>query len=214
MSQPINEFSACNRLRLYLVRHGEIEQGVNSVYYGQLDVALSACGIEQSNRLCEILAPVPLVAVYSSDLTRTLHTADLIARSHGLGVTRLPAIREINMGEWEGQGLAEINTAHPEIVARMYHNPREFQYPGGESFTEFELRVNNAVQSILASYQTGGVVLVTHGGVCRLVIAGVLELPPKNRLRIAQDFGCLNIIDWYNGGPIVRRLNHTPAERL
>lgn len=207
MSHPINELSVCNHLRLYLVRHGEVEQGVKSMHYGQSDVALSARGIEQSNRLCEILASVPLDAVYSSDSTRTLHTADLIARSHGLNVIRFPAIREINMGEWEGQGLAETNTAHPEAVAQLYDNPRGFQYPGGESLSEFERRVNNGLQTILAAHHSGGVAMVTHGGVCRLIIAGVLELTPKNWLRIAQDFGCLNIIDWYNGAPIVSQLN-------
>ena len=146
MDQSINEARRENRLRLYLMRHGEIERGANSVCYGHTDVALSARGLEQSNRLCEALKAINLAAVYSSDLARASHAAELIARSHGLKAISLPALREINMGEWEGRTLEEVSAANAEMAARLFLDPRGFQYPGGESFSEFERRVGNALQ--------------------------------------------------------------------
>jgi alpha-ribazole phosphatase len=211
MDYSVSDKGWCKK-QLYLMRHGEIEPTASSAAYGQTDVDLSARGREQSRRLSEILAPAPLVAVYSSDLKRAMYAADLIARVHGLKVVSLPALREIHMGEWEGRSLREIAAIRPEMVAQLFQDPGRFCYPGGESFAEFERRVRNALRMILAAHESGAVAVVTHGGVCRLIIGSALELAPKNWLRLAQDFGCLNIIEWYGDAPLIRKLNHTAIE--
>ncbi|MEW6733712.1 MAG: histidine phosphatase family protein [Acidobacteriota bacterium] len=205
----MNEISSTNRLRLYLIRHGEIQREAESACYGQTDVALSPIGKEQSHRLSEVLVQIPLVAVYSSDLARTMFAANLIAQTHNLSVESMQQLREINMGEWEGKSLSQINTTDPEKLTRLFNNPREFCYPGGESFLEFEDRIDRALKMILAAHRYGSVAVVTHGGVSRLILASILEMLPKNWLRLAQDFGCLNIIDWYDSAPIIQRLNQT-----
>ncbi|MBI4552600.1 MAG: histidine phosphatase family protein [Candidatus Latescibacteria bacterium] len=207
----MNALTVHQHLRLYVMRHGEIEQGRDPVYYGQTDVALSTRGVEQSHRLCKMVTSAPLVAVYASDLKRARYAADLIAQTHGLTVSSLPLLREINLGEWEGRSLAELSAMHPEMVAQLLENPGEFRYPGGESFPEFDHRVQDALQRILTTHENGEVALVTHGGVCRLIIGSVLELAPKYWLRLAQDFGCINIVDWYDGCPVLQTLNQTIA---
>jgi alpha-ribazole phosphatase len=203
MSKP-DQF---NRLRVYLLRHGESEQGTNSVYCGHTDLALSARGIEQSQRLCNALSRKPLAAVYSSDLSRALYAARLIASAHNLEPIIEPALREIFMGNWEGRPVAEISSEHPDKLAQLFRAPRRFRYPGGESFAEFEHRVTEALRRMLADHESGEITIVTHGGVCRVIISSTLELAPKNWLRISQDFGCLNVIDWYDGLPLVKRVN-------
>lgn len=200
------------RLRLYVMRHGESASGTGSVYYGHMDVALSARGMEQSQWLCRVVAAVPLVAVYTSDLRRTHYAAELIARAHRLPVISLPALREIHMGTWEGESIAQIATSYPELVTHLLTTPRTFQYPAGESFSAFGRRVQRTLQTIMTTHKCGDVAIVTHGGVCRLIIGHVLRLPPTHWLRLSQDFGCLNVIDWYDGLPLLRRLNQTSAE--
>jgi hypothetical protein len=74
---------------------------------------------------------------------RAMYAADLLARAHGLNVISLPELREINMGEWEGRPLKEISTLYPEMIAQLFHSSGEFQYPKGESFSEFECRIRH-----------------------------------------------------------------------
>lgn len=176
-------------LRLYFMRHGETTGGSEETLYGHTDVELSSRGIEQSHRLNQALISAPLVAVYSSDLRRAQYAADLIARTHRVPLITLSALREIHMGQWEGQSLAAINAEVPEQVAQLFLRPESFRYPGGESFSEFERRVQNALRMIVMTHRQGAVAIVTHAGVCRLIIGHILEIPPQNWFRLAQDAG-------------------------
>jgi alpha-ribazole phosphatase/probable phosphoglycerate mutase len=63
------------------------------------------------------------------------------------------------------------------------------------------------LEDLLSQHANERVVLVTHGGVCRVIIGNVLGVPPSNWLRLAQDYGCLNVIEWYDGNPMLRLLN-------
>jgi len=60
---------------------------------------------------------------------------------------------------------------------------------------------------LLMMHSNGQVVLVVHGGVCRTIIGTALGIPARNWLRLAQDYSCLNVIDWYDGNPILQLLN-------
>jgi alpha-ribazole phosphatase len=56
-------------------------------------------------------------------------------------------------------------------------------------------------------HKSGNVALIAHGGVCRAIIGTALGMPARNWLRLSQDYGCLNVIDWYDGNPILQLLN-------
>lgn len=201
------------RLRMYLIRHGEIEPASMGKLIGRTDVALSERGVEQARRLAEKLSSVRLDAVYSSDLRRAIRTAEIIA-GHNQERTRLSeAWREIDMGEWEGRALSALNDDEPERVASLFNDPDSFKYPGGESFVDFTMRVRGALDLLLQTHQNGEIALVAHGGVCRAIIGGVLEMPMRNWLRLAQDYGCLNVITWYELRPMLELLN-LPADFL
>jgi alpha-ribazole phosphatase len=201
------------RLRMYLIRHGEIEPASMGKLIGRTDVALSERGVEQARRLAEKLSSVRLDAVYSSDLRRAIRTAEIIA-GHNQERTRLSeAWREIDMGEWEGRALSALNDDEPERVASLFNDPDSFKYPGGESFVDFNRRVRGALDLLLQTHQNGEIALVAHGGVCRAIIGGVLEMPMRNWLRLAQDYGCLNVITWYELRPMLELLN-LPADFL
>lgn len=202
-----------HHLRMYLMRHGEIDAAHRQFAYGSRDINLSTIGEEQSHWMCQQLSGVKLDAVYSSDLKRASFASNLIARHHHLAVIHLPQLREVHMGEWENQPIADIYEKYPKHVKHLFQEPESFQYPQGEHFLAFKDRVLSTLKVIIATHQTGSVAVVAHGGVTRLVIAHVLEIPPRHMLRIGQDFGCLNVIDWYQDGPILRLLNQVkPGE--
>jgi alpha-ribazole phosphatase len=203
----MSETDASSRLRLYLIRHGEIEPAALGKLIGSTDVALSERGMEQARSLAEKLAYARLDAVYSSDLQRAYRTAEIIAERNQVRAQLSVAWREINMGLWEGRKLSALNDEAPEQISLLFNDPASFEYPGGESFADFTTRVRGALGQLLLNHSHGEIALVAHGGVCRVIIGGVLETPMRAWLRIAQGYGCLNIITWYGSHPMLELLN-------
>lgn len=183
--------SVTHHIRLYLVRHGEVVRDVPDQLFGWTDAPLSPRGKAQSHRAARWLAARRLAGVYTSDLERAA------------------TLREIHMGEWEGKSLAAMDAANPGAVERLFLQPDQFRYPSGESFIEFRRRVIDTLQTILGDHTTGEIAIVTHGGVCRIVLGSALEMKPTAWLRLAQDHGCVNVVDWYGGEPVVRAINYT-----
>jgi broad specificity phosphatase PhoE len=216
----MSEMSAPQVLRLYLIRHGEAEGAGGGKLLGFTDPVLSDKGFEQARRLADKLATAQLAAVYSSDLMRAKATADVIAERHLLKAQVCAALREVNMGEWDGRAIDEIHTEAPEMVEQLFTDPASFQYPGGESFADFTARVEGALEQLKTAHGSGEIAVVAHGGVCRAIIGSALGLPMRNWLRLAQDHACLNVIEYYDGNPVLRLLNgaleleeasHSPA---
>jgi len=203
----MKETSIQERLRLYLIRHGEVEGAESGKLLGRTDTQLSARGLEQARQLAEELSSGGLSAVHSSDLQRARMMAEIIAKRSHLKVQESSAWREIDMGAWEGQTVAALYDDAPQLVGELFDDPASFNYPEGESFAIFTARVQSALDQLLLTYESGNVALIAHGGVCRAIISSALGIPMKNWLRLAQDYGCLNVIDWYDHNPTVRLLN-------
>jgi len=210
----MNEMNHQECLRLHLIRHGEVEGVAEGQLIGRTDRPLSARGISQAHQLAEALTLARLAAVYSSDLQRARVTAEIIGKQRELTVRESSAWREVNMGDWEGLTVAALYEETPELIEKVFSDPASFQYPGGESFADFTVRVQAALDQLHVTHESGDVVLVAHGGICRAIIGSVLGMPMGNWLRLAQHHGCLNIIEWYRGNPIVSLMNWVPTTNL
>jgi alpha-ribazole phosphatase len=204
----MNVIGKKERLRLYLIRHGEVEGAAEGMLLGRTDRPLSERGISQAHHLADELSGAQLTAVYSSDLQRATMTAESIAARHNLQVERHSNWREIDMGDWEGRSLAVLYQESPVMVAQVFDDPASFQYPSGESFSGFITRVQAALERLLQTHQSGDIALVAHGGVCRVIIGSALGIPVGNWLSMAQDYGCLNVIEWFEGRPLLVSLNY------
>jgi alpha-ribazole phosphatase len=202
------------RLRLYLIRHGEVEGAADGKLLGRTDAQLSKRGLEQSHALAEALSEAQLSAVYSSDLQRARMTAEIIAKRNNLKVQESSAWQEIDMGEWEGRTIAALDSEAPALVAQVFNDPASFQYPGGEPFSDFIGRVQAAMDQLLQTHHSGDITLVAHGGVCRTIIGSVLGMPSHNWLRLSQAYACINVIEWYGANPVVVMLNSHPGPRI
>src|SRR5258708_12820893 len=110
-------------MRLILVRHGETLYNAQKRLTGQSDVLLSPLGRRQIAALGKALAAEPLDVIGASDLMRTRVTAEAIARDHGLPVSADPNLRELALGEWEGQTPAEVLVRDPDRVVPWPPHP-------------------------------------------------------------------------------------------
>jgi alpha-ribazole phosphatase len=194
--------------RIYLIRHGQVEGFGNKRYNGQSDVALTALGRKQSEALGERLAARPLAAVYSSDLSRCAYAAQCLAAPQGLQAQLLSAMRELHIGEWEGRTWQELQDLYPEQWQARLNDLVNYRVPGGESLAKMAQRVRPAVECILENHRGSEVALVGHGGVNRVILLDAIGAPLTRMFAIEQDYGCLNIIDYYiDGNAVVKLLN-------
>ncbi|MCG2721222.1 MAG: histidine phosphatase family protein [Thermodesulfovibrionales bacterium] len=167
-----------------------------------------------------------LSAVYCSDLQRATRSAQVIAKPHSLSPVIVPSFRERNFGIWEGMSFDEIKLKYPDEFHAWAGNPLEFSPMGGESTLEVRDRVINAMDRIIdkhnqkintlshpsPSRREGNgegehVVIVAHGGVNRIILCHLLGIPLANIFRIDQDYGALNIIEFWEKYPIVKLIN-------
>jgi alpha-ribazole phosphatase/probable phosphoglycerate mutase len=198
------------RTRIYLVRHGQVEGHEEKRYNGQVNVPLTPLGKEQSDRVRDYLQDIPIDAVYSSDLDRSRYCAELIAATHKLCVRTEESLRELNIGEWEGRTWEELQEAYPEDWRARLQDLVNFQVPGGESLQDAADRIRPTILKILESHPGGEIVLVAHGGVNRIVLLDAIGAPLENAFSIEQDYGCLNVIDYFaDGNSLVKLLNGT-----
>ena len=111
-------------LDLYIARHGATEWTRTGQHTGRTDLPLLPEGEEQARHLADRLRGVKFVAVYSSDLERSLRTAELAGFA---SVEKSPLLREYDYGEYEGLTSRQIHEIRPDW--ELYRDG----CPGGET---------------------------------------------------------------------------------
>jgi probable phosphoglycerate mutase len=161
---------------LLLARHGETDWNRELRFQGHSDPPLNASGRRQAEQLAERVAGESLVAVYCSDLRRAHQTARIVADRLGLDVTVVPALREVDVGSWSGLTRDEIAERFPEAFHRWLEGD---QGHDGESRDELRARVMEAVSRIVAAHPGESVLVVSHGGALRALLARVEGDAPR-----------------------------------
>ncbi len=193
--------------RLYLVRHGQVAEGHTTRYHGHNDIGLSPGGVQQFEALVAQLAAVPLKGIYSTDLSRTIKGAEIISRGRELAPLVIPELRELNFGVWEGLTFTEILEQYPSQLEARLRDLSSFRIPGGESLKDLEARALPRLRELLARHREAAFLIVAHAGVNRVILCEALGLSLNHIFRLEQNYGCLNIIDYFPDLAVVRLLN-------
>ncbi len=188
-----------------LMRHGHAEGG--SCFRGSRDDALTAQGWAA---LRAAAAPEleGLVPAWELVLTSPARRCADFARELGLRLTipvvTVPALRERHFGTWEGRRAAEIPAR--ELDA-FWTDPGGFTPPGAEPFAAFRGRVATAWQGVLAA-QARRQVVVTHGGVLRVILGEVLGLTDASLLLLEVPYACRTRIRLPDGAGLPSLVGH------
>ncbi|MBI4643946.1 MAG: histidine phosphatase family protein [Deltaproteobacteria bacterium] len=193
--------------RLYLLRHGQVADGHTHLYHGNNDIELSPQGIKQLEQAAAQLRDVDLAGVYASDLTRAAQGAAIICRGRNLEPRTLPEFREIHFGLWEGLSFQEIAELYPDDLQARFKDLPNFRIPGGESLMDLKDRALPALQGLIEQHQEQAFLLVAHAGLNRVILSEALGLSLQNLFRLDQNYGCLNIIDYFPDMAVVRLIN-------
>ncbi|NQT57004.1 MAG: alpha-ribazole phosphatase [Desulfobacteraceae bacterium] len=194
--------------RLYLIRHGQINGYEKFPVYGHTDVDMTKTGNLQMEKMAERLSLTEIKAIYSSDLKRSNKGALQIARYHDVPIYSLPELREMCFGDWEGLTLSEIRNRFPGEMQKRQADLLHYNVPGeGESIKQFSERISNCFERILGEQKDNDFVIVAHGGVNRVILCNALGLDLVKIFNLQQDYGCLNIIDYFSDSTLVRLIN-------
>ncbi len=195
--------------RLYLMRHGEVSNP-ERVYYGQSDVPLSDAGRQQSLAAAQNLQGIDVSFILSSDLSRCRFMAEAIGRQIGVTPVCSERLREVDFGQWTGLSWEQIEQRYPGMFQRRMEDLEGFRPPGGESLHDLCDRVVPEIEGALAGREGENVVVVAHGGVNRVFIASVLQIPLSNVFSLDQGLACTNVLDMFPDGVAVLRALNLP----
>ena len=195
--------------RVYLVRHGQTAWNVGEIFRGRADIPLDETGKHEVHLAGETLKDEALHAVYSSPLSRSMETAENIAKFHDISVTPLDAIIDISYGEWEGLGNQEVQQKYPDLHALWLTEPHKVLFPGGESLDEVRSRTMTALEDLLAEHQDENFALVAHRVPNKVICCALLGLDNSHFWRIQQDTASTNLFVYRNGQWIISYLNDT-----
>jgi ribonuclease H / adenosylcobalamin/alpha-ribazole phosphatase len=198
--------------RLILVRHGETAFTTQGRYSGRGDVPLSEQGEAQAMAAAGRVSGIArdVAAVVTSPLSRCTRTAELIAAEvGGVAVTVMPDLIECDFGEWEGLTFAEAQDRDPAAMQAWLDSPRVAP-PGGESFETVAKRVQAAMGTLLRSYPSEVVVVVSHVSPIKLILRDALAAGDDFLHRMFLDAAGVSTMDvWPDGGVAVRSVNET-----
>ncbi len=147
---------------IVLVRHGETDWNRDHRIQGHTDVPLNEEGRRQARTLSGLLDGHIFDAVYSSDLSRAVETATILAEPRSLAVRTLESLREKNFGPWEGLTRSEVR----ERSAGSRAGARD----DGETADEVSARTVNAIMGIAAAHDGETVLVITHRGPLRAAL--------------------------------------------
>ncbi len=195
--------------RFFLVRHGETAWNREDRMRGWADAPLNDRGRRQARAVGEALAEEPLVAVYTSPLSRAVHTAEAIARPHGLRPLPFEPIKDFHFGAWEGKLRSEVKTAWPELYRVYETDPASFQAPGGETLADLHARVLQGLRELAEKHEGETVALSSHAVTCQIAILAILGLGPGKYWNVKQGNCAINAFHVGPRGWVLEKMNDT-----
>jgi broad specificity phosphatase PhoE/orotate phosphoribosyltransferase len=188
------------KTRLIFVRHGEAEGNIKRLFQGWTDGELTEKGHLQAQRVSERLKDMDIDVVYSSNLKRTMQTAEYTAEIKQLPIIATEKLREIYGGDWENEPFNLLPTKWPEDYFRWEKAPHTHRMPNGETMAEFYHRLVMELEGILESNPGKNVCIFTHGTAIRALLCYIKGCTLDEMLNVHWcDNTALTIADYEDG---------------
>jgi 2,3-bisphosphoglycerate-dependent phosphoglycerate mutase len=155
--------------RLCIVRHGETDWNAARRIQGHVDIPLNVVGHSQAAATAHGIVGEKFAAIYSSDLIRTMQTANTLAGIAGVQVQAEPGLRERHFGRMQGMTYEEIQAQDVVEAARFRQRDPYYDFGGGETLIAFADRIHATVERLATTHPGQTLLLVTHGGVLDII---------------------------------------------
>jgi len=141
---------------------------------------LSPHGRAQARTLANFLRAKNITAIYASPLKRVQQTLAPFLKNGAPEQTILPGLQEVDFGDWSGYTWTEVRE---KFGVHPYDWLDEIELgavPNGENGVQFRARVEACLFKIIRRHPGEMVAIFTHGGVIRMMLSILLDLPlPK-----------------------------------
>jgi broad specificity phosphatase PhoE len=194
--------------RFFIVRHGETAENVQMRYVGTSDEPLTDNGRRQVQMVADALAQIPAGIVVSSPLRRAADTASGIQRVCPVELRIDWRLAEGSFGSWEGRTRNEVLALGGQdaaLLARWESDP-SYSPPGGESIENIQKRVVSLVEELTDEFPGNSVVLVSHVGPIKALLAAVLDISLTATRRLFLDPATISVVEW-GEHPLLRLFN-------
>ncbi len=188
-------------MKLTLIRHTSL-QIAPGVCYGQTDVDVSVHFMQEALITQKKLANMPIDAVFCSPLQRCVKLAEALKLSN---VQQDDRLKELHFGDWEMQAWGDIPRDYFDEWAQNYAHMAP---PNGETFSQLQARGIVFINEMLNQHHSKHVLVVTHGGMIRALLAYVLSMELKSLFRFNIDYGSLTQLDFSSDVPKINFVNH------
>ena len=183
--------------RIILVRHGQTNKNLEGKLHALGDEeSLNDIGIEQMKNTAEKLKSFSPDKIYSSQEVRAKGSAEIIAKEIGIGVEIIDGIQERNWGDFSGRKWEEVQ----KILEPMALEERYLYLPpNGESWKDFEARLIQTINNLLAKNKGKTIVIISHMGGIRALMPYLLGVSREESFKYNMDNASITIFDHENG---------------
>ncbi len=192
-----------------LVRHGQTECNLNGRWQGHADIPLDETGRGQAGAIARRLAEQTewtIDAMYASDLERAKETAVIIGNAIGHTPILDPIWRERDLGDFSGLTRVQIREKYPDVLAAEKRG-LGLNLPDGEVEDDFWNRGAKAIANVTAKHAGKTILVVSHGGILHVTVAGLLGIPRSNFGRLRFSNTSLSILHMETEHPRLHLLN-------
>ena len=169
-------------MNIFLIRHGQkMEDDKNHESLG-----LTEKGFEQADLLGRRLSKYDIKKIYSSNMKRAVQTSEGLNKYLGVEIITKPELREIHMGDCDTYGWNYLEENYPLFIEEFRKHNSDLRYPpNGECGDDVWQRVKEVIHEMLETdYEN--VAVVTHGGVIRSLICGLLNIDQSRRFYLGN----------------------------
>ena len=156
---------------LDLLRHGQLE--TPGIFCADAKAPLSKLGMEN---LAKTTKQDSWDIIVSSPQTRCVEFAKKLSTDKQCELLIDEQVKELNFGDWVGVKSETLWQENSEKYQQLWQTPDDFIAPNGESMQAFYKRVSKGVDEILNTYQNQSILLITHAGVIRTIMANALKI--------------------------------------
>lgn len=195
-------------MKLTLVRHTSLDVAP-SICYGQSDVGVSTNFEIERSALQKKLTAFDFDAVYASPLKRCHLLAQALCENDSLAhfrekITLDERLKELHFGDWEMCPWDAIPRDIFDVWANDYAN---LSPPNGETFSQLHARAKDFLEDVSSHSHGKNLLVVTHGGLIRALIAEVLHMPLKRLFRITIDHASVTQLEFRGDLPKINFMN-------
>ena len=195
-------------VRFFLVRHGETAENIQMRYLGTRDEPLTEKGLLQARQTAGALSQLAIQAVVSSPMRRARDTAIEIQQACGVELRLEARLAEGSFGRWEGltrDDVLKLGSQDAEML-RRWESDSSIAPPGGESIRQIQQRVTGLIEDLAVEFPGCSIVLVSHVGPIKALIAAALAIPLEASRWFFLDPGTISVVEW-GKHPVLRLFN-------